>query len=181
MYSASAVASRASKKARLAPWPRVACDLLPMRLLLLATTARGGVENFLARAVVLLDAQDARAGKILGKAQDVADIGAAPAVDGLVFVADDAEIGIFAGQQPQQVVLHAVGVLIFVHVNVAEALLPGGARVVETAQHLDGAQQQIVEIERAGLAQNVLVGRINARAVMRERSSIGVGERLRRA
>ena len=113
----------------------------------------------------MLDAQDARAGKILGEAQDVADVGAAPAVDGLILVADDAEIGLGAGQQAQQIVLHAVGVLIFVDVQIAEALLPGGARVVEAAQHFDGAQQQIVEIERAGLAQCLFVRFVDARVL----------------
>src|SRR5579859_2040129 len=48
------------------------------------------VEDFLARTVILLDAENARAGKVFGKVQDVADFGAAPAIDGLIFIADDA-------------------------------------------------------------------------------------------
>ena len=137
-------------------------ELFADALLVVGDDGAGGVQNFLVRAVVLLDAQDARAGKILGEAQDVADVGAAPAVDGLVLVADDAEIRPGAGQQPQQVVLHAVGVLVFVDVKVAEALLPGGARVIEAAQHFGGAQEEIVEIERAGSAQRFFVGFVGA-------------------
>ena len=125
--------------------------------------ARGGVENFLRRAVIFLQANDARAGIILVKAENVADIGAAPAVDGLILVADDAQVARLVYEQPQQIVLHAVGVLVFVDVNVAETRLPGGARFRKFAQHLNGAQQQIVKIERAGLAENVFVLRIHFR------------------
>ena len=39
---------------------------------------------------------------------------------GLVFVTDDADVLLWSGEQPQQIVLHAVRVLIFVHVNVSE-------------------------------------------------------------
>src|SRR5438445_457173 len=46
--------------------------------------SRGGIQNLLARTVILFDAEDLRVGEILGKAQDVADVGAAPAIDGLV-------------------------------------------------------------------------------------------------
>jgi hypothetical protein len=51
---------------------------------------RGGVQNSLPRAVVLFDAEYLGAGKILRKTQNDAGIGAAPAIDGLVFVAHDA-------------------------------------------------------------------------------------------
>ena len=125
--------------------------------------ARGGVENFLRRAVILFQANDARAGIILVKAENVADIGAAPAVDGLILVADDAQVARLVYKQPQQVILHAVGVLIFVDVNVAETRLPGRARFRKFPQHLNGAQQEIVKIESAGLAENVFVLRVHFR------------------
>ncbi len=89
----------------------------------------GRVQNFLRRAVILLETHDARAGIIFIEAQNVADIRAAPSVDGLILVPDDAEVARLAGQQAQEVILYAVGVLILVDVDVAEAVLPCGARL----------------------------------------------------
>ena len=57
-----------------------------------AITPRGGGEDVRGRAVVLLEPDHLRAGKVLLEAQDVADLGAAPAVDRLVVVADAADV-----------------------------------------------------------------------------------------
>ena len=53
---------------------------------------RGGGEDVGGGAVVALQANDLRAGKIVVEAQDVVDLGAAPAVDRLVVVADAADV-----------------------------------------------------------------------------------------
>ena len=76
--------------------------------------------------------------------------------------------------------LHAIRILIFVYVNKAEALLPGGAGLVEAAKRIDRAQEEIVEIERAGLLQELLVcfvqtgGFAGASSVAWARDSAGV-------
>ncbi len=44
------------------------------------------------RAVVALEADDLGAGKVVVEAQDVVDLGAAPAIDRLVVVADAADV-----------------------------------------------------------------------------------------
>ena len=75
------------------------------------------------RAVILLEPDDLRRREILLEAQDVADLGAPPAVDRLVVVADAAEIAMALRQQPQPQILRDVGVLILVDQDVAEALL----------------------------------------------------------
>ena len=54
--------------------------------------AGGGGEDVRGRAVVLLEADHLGAGEVLLEAQDVADLGAAPAVDRLVVVADAADV-----------------------------------------------------------------------------------------
>ena len=74
------------------------------------------------RAVVLLEPDDLRAGEIALEAQDVADLGAAPAIDRLVVVADAAEIAMLLRQQPQPQILRDVGVLVLVDQDVAEAV-----------------------------------------------------------
>ena len=53
---------------------------------------RGGAENMGGRAVVALEPDDGGAGKILLEAQDVVHLGAAPAIDRLVVVADTADV-----------------------------------------------------------------------------------------
>ena len=82
----------------------------------------GGGEDVRCRAVVLLEADDLRAGKVFFEAEDVGDLGAAPGVDRLVVIADAAEVARGLGEQPQPFVLRLVGVLIFVDEDVAEAV-----------------------------------------------------------
>ena len=94
-----------------------------------AITPGGGGEDVRRRAVVLLEADHLRARKVLLEAQDVADLGAAPAVDRLVVVADAADVAVAAGEQPQPQVLRDVGVLVLVDQDVAEpALVAARAR-----------------------------------------------------
>jgi hypothetical protein len=52
------------------------------------------------RAVILLEPGDRRTREIGLEAQDVADLGAAPAIDRLIIVADAAQIQLL-GQEPQ--------------------------------------------------------------------------------
>ena len=56
-------------------------------------------------------------------------------------------------------VLRAVRVLVFVDVEVAPLLLVLGEHVGRLVEQADGLEQQVVEIERLGLAQSLLVAR----------------------
>ena len=60
--------------------------------LVVGDQVRGGGEDVGGAAVVALEPDDLGAGKILLEAQDVVDLGAAPAVDRLVVVADAADV-----------------------------------------------------------------------------------------
>src|SRR5437763_16984952 len=53
---------------------------------------RGGGENVAGGAVIAFEADDLGAGEVVLEAQDVVDLGAAPAVDRLVVVADAADV-----------------------------------------------------------------------------------------
>src|SRR5207244_11732403 len=88
--------------------------------------AGGGGEDLRRRAVVLLQPDDQRAGEIALEFEDVADLGAAPAVDRLIVVADAAQVAVLLGQQPQPQILRDVGVLVLVDQQVAEAALVAG-------------------------------------------------------
>ena len=91
----------------------------------------GGAEDGVRRAVVLLQLDHDRVGKVRLEFQDVAHLGAAPAVDRLVVVADHADVralglGAFC-EQRDQIELQAVRVLKLIDHQVAEALLPAFA------------------------------------------------------
>ena len=60
--------------------------------LIVGDEVRGGAEDVGGRAVVALEPDDGGARKILFEAQDVVDLGAAPAIDRLVVVADAADV-----------------------------------------------------------------------------------------
>src|SRR3546814_2486429 len=83
--------------------------------------AGSGGEDMRRRTVVALEPDDAGAREILLEAQDVADLGATPAVDRLVVVADAAEVAVALRQEAQPEVLRDVGVLVLVDQDVAEA------------------------------------------------------------
>jgi len=74
-------------------------ELFADALLIVSDDGSGGIENLLARTVILLEADQARAGKIFGEAEEIGDVGAAPGINGLVFVADDAEIAVGADEK----------------------------------------------------------------------------------
>jgi hypothetical protein len=53
---------------------------------------RGGGEDVAGRTVIAFQANDLGAGKIVLETQDVVDLGAAPAIDRLVVIADAADV-----------------------------------------------------------------------------------------
>ena len=83
----------------------------------------GGAQDMTRGAVVLLQLDGLAVFKVLLKVQDIGDVGATPAINGLVVVAHDHEVLVLGGQQVGNLVLDVVGVLILVDANVAEALL----------------------------------------------------------
>ncbi len=121
--------------------------------------AGSGGEDVLARAVVLLEPHDLGAGKILLEAQDVADLGPAPAVDRLVVVAHAAQVARLLGEDAQPHILRDVGVLVFVDQHVTEALVVLGQHVGARLEDRQVVEQQVAEI--AG------VERLEARLVHR--------------
>ena len=91
--------------------------------LVLGDEAGGGRQDMRGGAIVALQPDHRRAGKIVLEAEDVVDLGAAPAIDRLVVVADAAEVLARLRQQPQPEILGDVGVLVLVDQHVAEAVL----------------------------------------------------------
>ena len=75
----------------------------------------GSVQDGLSGAIVLLQPDDAGIFKLLLKAQNVLNSGAAEFVDTLVVVTHNTEILVFLGKQTHQSVLGVVGVLVFAY------------------------------------------------------------------
>ena len=110
----------------------------------------GRVEDGLGGAEVLLQHDGRHVGERPLELQDVADVRAAPAVDRLVGVADDADVAVGLAQQLDDLVLGVVGVLELVDQDVAEALLVGGPHVVEGLQQVGRHHQEVVEVHGVG-------------------------------
>src|SRR5713101_5994943 len=120
-----------------------------------------GIENILCRAVIAFELDDACRREISGKTEQNGNIGPAPTVNGLILVAYDADILIWPDQQTHYFVLHAVRILVFVHVNVSETRLPLLARGRRFSQQIRGTQQQIIKIQRLATVQQLFVRREN--------------------
>ena len=125
--------------------------------------ARCGGEDVPGGAVVALQPDHACAGKILLEAEDVADLGAAPAIDRLIVVADAADAVMGLRQQPEPEVLCDVGVLILVHQQIAEALLVVGEHVGMLGEEGQVVQQEIAEIDGVHGAEPLLIGLVQSR------------------
>ena len=128
----------------------------------------GGRQDRLRGAVVLLEQHDGGVGVVVLEVLDVADVGAAEGVDRLVGVTDDAQLGrrrprrARSGRSPaaaggadelaDQDVLRVVGVLVLVDQHVAEPPPVVLGDVGEGLEQVDRRHDQVVEVERVGLA-----------------------------
>ncbi len=149
---------------------RLAVDVLgPQRLaqptLVLGDQARGGGQDVAGGAVVALQPHHHGARKIVLEAQDVVDLGAAPAVDRLVVVADAGDVLAHLAEQPEPEVLGDVGVLVLVDEYVAELVLVGGQHVRVVAPQLEAQQQQVAEVDRVQGGEPGLVGGVEVAAL----------------
>ena len=128
-------------------------------------------------AVVLLQADDARTGKKLGKIKNITHVGPAKRIDGLRLVAHGHHIaggGVFRpGQQPHNTGLHQVCVLIFVHKDMAEALpQAGGGNFILPQQGLK-LKEQVVIVHEAFFASVGIVG------LAQPAQAFGVGQQVK--
>ena len=120
----------------------------------------GGLEDHSGGAVVLLQPDNPCLRIEPVEMEDVVNIGAAPAVDRLVVVADHGKIARLAGQQGHQLELDEVGILVFVDhqplVAVAVSLQDLGVFLPKP----HGKQQQVVKIQKIHLLEALLVALI---------------------
>ena len=84
----------------------------------------GDIQDRGPRSIVLLELGDDGARKVLLEIENVVDAGAAPAVDRLIVVSDDAYVSPLVGKQANQVELRSVGILELVDEDVRESSTP---------------------------------------------------------
>ena len=128
----------------------------------------------------MLQPDHMRAGEILLETQDVVHFRAAPAIDGLVVVADAADVVVPLREQPQPEILRDVRVLILVHQDVGEpaVILLENVRVLH--EKPDVFEKQIAEIDGVQLLQPLLIRRIQLDAApVREAESGACGDFFR--
>ena len=98
-------------------------------------------------AVVLLQLDHPGVWKYFLEVQDILDVGSPELVDGLVVVPHHAQVPVLARQQPHQLKLHCVGVLVLIHHDIAEPLLVVVQHLLLGLEQLHRLQQQIVKIQ----------------------------------
>ncbi len=102
-----------------------------------------------------------RVGEVALELEDVADRRAAERVDRLVGVAHHAQLAGLADQLLDQRVLRVVGVLVFVDEHVLEALPVFVGDLGVRPEEVDRRHDEVVEVERVGLAQPALIERVD--------------------
>ena len=137
--------------------------------------SRCGAKNMRGRAVILFQADHLGAGEVGLEFQDVANFGAAPAIDRLVVIADAADVMGGLCQQPQPQILCQVGVLVFVDQDIAEAGMITRQHVRVLLEYFQVIQQQIAEIAGVQHLQPRLI-----LAVQRLALTVGIGMGLAR-
>ena len=123
----------------------------------------GGVQNGLRRTIILLQQNNSRIWIILLEIQNVAHIRAAPTVNRLIGITDDANVFVFGGKLLCQNVLRNVCILILVDGNVLETLLITLQNVGIFVEKIHGRENQIVEVQRIILPQLFLIQPVNLR------------------
>ena len=148
--------------AALAVGPQVLVLAVPV----LADHRRGRIQNHLGRAVISFELDDLGVAEVLLEVEDVSEIGAAPFVDRLIGVADDAEVAVDFGQAADEQVLRPVGVLVFVHHHVPELLRVLRSHALGLLEHVHRLEQQVVEIERVALLERVQIMGVDLRDLL---------------
>ena len=117
----------------------------------------GGREDMFGRAVILLQPNNLGPRKVLFKPQDVADFGAAPAIDRLIVISNATDVLVPPGQEAQPEVLRDVGVLIFVDKDEPEPALVLLQQVIVGLKYRHHMQQQVTEIDSVQFQQATLI------------------------
>ena len=132
----------------------------------------GGVEDVAGGAVVLLQLHDPAAGEVLVEVEDVAHVGAAPAVDGLVVVAHHADVPALA-RQSRRSSRYCTGLVSWNSSTSTWRKRPAqrARSSSSSSSSRSRAEQQVAEVDRAGPGQRRLVASRRPRGAARPPTS----------
>ena len=133
----------------------------------------GRAQDALAAAIVLLELDHAQAWPVPAELVDILRVGAAPGVDRLIVIAHAGDATARAGQGLEQPVLGVVGVLVFVHQQVAQALAPGVATLFVAFQDAQRQTDQVVEIHRIEGGKTLLIHVVDGGGIQLTRTACG--------
>ncbi|MCG3121181.1 MAG: hypothetical protein ALAOOOJD_04181 [bacterium] len=120
-------------------------------------------ENVAGRAIILLEPKNLAIRKVLLKIDNVTDFRAAPAINGLIVIADGKNVARAAGQRLQKNILRPIRVLKLVDQNITKPIRVTGKNVRILAKQLQRVKQQIIKIHRVAFTQALLIMRVNLR------------------
>src|SRR5450830_1286829 len=138
----------------------------------------GRREDVLGGGGIMLELDHPRVGVILLELEDVPDVRAAPGVYALVVVAYHAQVPVLLGEHAYQLVLHDVGVLVFVDKHVPETLPVILENLRIKLEQVYGHQQKAVEVQRVVLAELLLVSLVDLGRHLPEETVHPLVERL---
>ena len=130
------------------------------RLLRAAEHRGGGVEDLRGRPVAALELDHLRRRPVAVDVEQEAGVGAVPAVDGLLRVADREHVVAGAPPRLEQPELQRVHVLELVDEEVAEAPALGGGEPVVLLEGSGAQREQVVEVDQPGALLVRLVGAV---------------------
>ena len=133
-----------------------------------------GVKNILCGPVILFQLYNKSVGIDLFKIQNVADISSPESVDGLIVVADDAQISVFAGKEPYKFKLRVIGVLILVHHDIAETVLIDSQNFIMGVEQFNSQHEKIVKVNCVVFAEPLLIFVIRVRDPLAAKAHAGV-------
>ena len=154
---------RRDNHAQLITHTQLAPQLLLVQVRVVRDERVGRRQNIVVGTVILFQLDEFEAGIILLKLDHVLGFGTTPGIDRLVVVAHHGQSAARAHQQFHQQILACVGVLIFVHQQVVDAVLPALQHVSVGLEKHDRQQNQIVKIHGIEGRKMPLILRVDAR------------------
>ena len=126
----------------------------------LADEAVGRLDDLRRGAVVLFEEQDLCAGVVRLKVQQHIRTGGAEAIDALILVTDEKQVPACTGQQRDDRMLDARGILCLVHAEVVIARLKFVQDLRDLPQDAQGIDHLVVIVHLPGIAQRLLIGAV---------------------
>ncbi len=119
------------------------------------------IQNRPGRAVILFQPDNRRLRKIFFKIQNIPDIGSPELVDGLVVVSHHTDIPVLLRQQPHQLKLCRIGVLILVHHDILESLLIGIQNLGTVPEQFHRLHNDVIKVKGIVGTQGFLILPVN--------------------